>query len=122
VANILENRLQTSLKLDSAVIPFASEACPPGWKNYKDAYGRFIRAIDKSGKNVDPDGYRKPGMKQEDGFKAHPHYKDGRNVNSVSRNWKANSRGGWKDTGIEETRPKNVAFLFCIKDKESGGR
>jgi len=119
VANVIEPRMQTYLNFESAVIGFLREACPSGWIEYPEAYGRFLRGVDKSGKNIDPDGYRIPGKKQEDGFKAHRHYNDGGNVNSVSRSWKAGARGGWKEEGIEETRPKNISVLFCIRDPDA---
>lgn len=52
-----------------AVIAFNLEACPTGWTEYKPAYGRFIRGVDKSGEKIDPDGQRKPGGEQGDAIR-----------------------------------------------------
>ncbi len=61
----------TAAVLTGAVIAFNSEACPAGWTEYKPAYGRFIRGIDKGGdKNKgDPDGQRHPGDSQNDAIR-----------------------------------------------------
>jgi hypothetical protein len=49
-----------------AVIAFDLSACPAGWTEYAQARGRFIRGIDRSGQNIDPDGQRSLGGTQED--------------------------------------------------------
>ena len=105
-----------------AVVAFESENCPVGgWKEYKPAYGRFIRGIDKSGTNIDPNPSRAPGSLQNDEFKAHTHEVDG-----VRGTWRiggddsgervnSKARVESTSTGGPETRPKNVALLFCQK-------
>ena len=57
-----------------AVIAFDSEKCPTlGWREYKLAHGRFIRGINRSGGDIDPDGERKAGSIQDEQFAAHSH-------------------------------------------------
>lgn len=104
-----------------AVVAFDAETCPSeGWKEYKAAYGRFVRGIDRSGSNVDPDGERNPGSLQEDEFKAHNHSEqrfkigthcglDGCNGGPTNETVQTGSTGG------QETRPRNVALLYCVK-------
>lgn len=109
--------------IKSAVVGFASEQCPDGWKPYEEAYGRFLRGIDPTGsKEEDPDGIRKPRSKQEDAFRSHDHAIDADSPNNPSRGMWApgyGSRAGAISAtykrGGEETRPKNVAVLFCVK-------
>ena len=111
-----------------AVIAFDLEKCPtPGWEEYKLAHGRFIRGINRSGGNIDPDGERKLGSIQNEQFAAHKHtrpkavYDAGGGPDS---SWVAHSRSfGYghsnpPPTGTEggrETRPDNVALLYCEK-------
>jgi hypothetical protein len=52
-----------------AVIAFNLSACPAGWSEYTPARGRFIRGIDKSGGNIDPDGQRSLGSTQDDAIR-----------------------------------------------------
>ena len=109
-----------------SVLAFDSTECPAGWTEFEAAFGRFVRGIDKSEQSRDPDGLRAPGHVQGDAFKSHSHqynqwmwqvstgsgpYPDGLTAN----------RGNYPslDTttvGSAETRPKNVALLYCIKD------
>lgn len=106
-----------------SVVSFALTQCPIGWKEYAPAYGRFIRGIDKSGASIDPDGERSIGSTQGDQVKRHLHqYKSnamGRserdggiislNDSQKPRNYRTTEAGG------SESRPKNVALLFCVK-------
>ena len=113
---------------EGAVVPFDREACPEiGWQEYKPAYGQFIRGVDRSGKNIDPDGERIVGNPQEDAFASHSHQERP----STGPNWLTkylNKDGTWGDerqgnklgpqtgeSGGHETRPKNIALLFCEK-------
>ena len=66
-----DNTLQTTAVVmpAGAVIAFNLPACPAGWSEYKPAYGRFIRGIDKSGNKIDPDGQRKEESYQEDAIR-----------------------------------------------------
>ena len=52
-----------------AVIAFNLSSCPGGWSEYVAARGRFIRGIDTTGSDVDPDGRRAPGNTQEDAIR-----------------------------------------------------
>ena len=44
---------------------------PTGWGDYKNAYGRFIRGIDKSDARIDPADRRTKENLQNDGIKSH---------------------------------------------------
>lgn len=107
-----------------AVIAFDLESCPPSWKEYERAYGRFVRGIDKSiDEKMDPDGTRKPGQLQSDEFRSHSHTV----TNTASGEWPHGDDGpgshlgglrpsvGSGSAGGSETRPKNVALLYCRK-------
>lgn len=121
-----------------AVMAFDLAACPDGWSEYLPARGRFIRGIDNGAGN-DPDGARVAGNIQADAFQGHRHNRDpsGRNegylVDSGSlayqgSGWNKKSATGTR-TGdpvtdgsngtprtSSETRPKNVALLYCRKN------
>lgn len=111
-----------------AVLAFNLEQCPePHWKEYQQAYGRFVRGIDKSGNGTDPDGKRAPGSIQHDQFAAHTHERP-RDVYDAGGGddaaWVAPDRHfafGYSNppptgaTGGSETRPDNVALLYCEK-------
>jgi hypothetical protein len=61
---------QTTAAVPSgAVMAFRLAACPAQWTEYAAAYGRFIRGIDKSGRQVDPDGQRPLESAQEDAIR-----------------------------------------------------
>jgi len=114
-----------------SVLAFSAKRCPKGWTEYKPAYGRFIRGIDKSGKKIDPQGERSPGSTQDESFKSHTHqYSDiywseaWGNVSSGlvgNKGDQDHDNKGYamnrttKPTGGDETRPDNVALLYCIK-------
>lgn len=86
-----------------------------------DYRGRFDRAWSTDAA-VDPDGPRAPGDIQEDAFKSHSHtlpvrdnpnagdgYVEDADSSSTVRNASTGLTGG------AETRPKNVALLWCVK-------
>jgi len=119
---------QEALRLaapSGAVMAFDRDTCPPGWSEYANAQGRFIRGIDKTGSRRDPDGKRAPGAYQPDSIAAHNHqvsisradtqivgrgilpYFEPRNNFPAVR---SSMEGG------DETRPKNIALLFCKRD------
>ncbi len=119
-----------SLLRKGMVIPFAAAKCPEPWKAYAPAYGRFVRGIDPEGK-TDPDGTRPFGSQQPDGLAAHTHQVGLNGGDSTSMvpggatrrlaNFVDDAFGGGspKQTspnigGLSETRPKNVALLYCI--------
>ena len=111
--------------LNNGVVAFKLDRCPRGWSDYAPAYGRFIRGIDNSSSGTDPAGRRNPGDLQSDAFGFHSHKQIFESLN-VGR--KAGDRyipfvdrgaAKGKETtaaGDSETRPKNVALLYCIRN------
>jgi hypothetical protein len=130
------------------VAAFNLTTCPAGWipsdgnNGTPDLRGYFIRGY---GTNSDGTSSGAFGVKQADEFKSHDH-KDvyGRSTNTEwdwvgtnggSYNFLApnnadgtwvvgDSQGPWTQVnaqGGSETRPKNVALLFCQKDGTSSG-
>ena len=104
-----------------AIIAFDLASCPSGWTEYTAARGRFLRGIDNGAGN-DPDGTRAAGSTQADAFASHTHtYFESYNGNAMyaSTNSEAGNKAGVTSnsgaTGGTETRPKNVAVLFCRK-------
>jgi hypothetical protein len=115
---------------ENSVVGFKSDECPKGWSEVPEARGRFLRGIDTSGSTaIDPDGRRQPGAIQNDliGKHTHAYY-------SGFHNGQSNSGTGYdpnkKDAVLtrtdegnlitgeplgSETRPKNVAVLFCTR-------
>ena len=121
--------LVTKLDKHGLVVAFAASTCPAPWIVYQPAQGRFIRGLDPSGAN-DPDGgLRSFGSVQTDGIANHTHTMGVSGADSTTMtpgtqrlpNF-VNDRfgqGGKKETdpntnGITETRPKNVALLYCV--------
>jgi hypothetical protein len=110
-----------------AVVAFDSKECPSnGWREFKAGYGRFIRGIDKGSNPIDPDGLRTPGALQSDSFQKHDHTGDyqyfkpaGRGTGDPENLMISTGQGTRKFSvfpdGDVETRPKNVALLFCQK-------
>lgn len=112
-----------------AVLAFHSDTCPTfGWEEYTPAYGRFIRGIDKSKDNIDPQGERTPGSLQTGQFASHSHTRPldihkYPNVGAAQLwikperhyDYAADGSPLTGDTGGEETRPINVALLYCKK-------
>ena len=104
-------------------MPFNLASCPAGWSEYLPARGRFIRGIDSTGTN-DPDGVRALGSTQADELKSHTHSYTDRYADYIGQNGTGDThaRGAKSDsfssgaTGGAETRPKNVALLYCEKD------
>ncbi len=125
--------IQRMLIPAGAVLPFNLDQCPDGWKEYTPAYGRFIRGIDKTGK-VDSDGERKPGNLQEDQLKQTKFSDQSGKVTPYDSKSESLKNPIWiskapdntqlmYEEKIEaynigsgkETRPKNVALLYCEK-------
>ena len=121
---VVDNFLSTP---PGAVVAFDRKECPKGWTDYKNGYGRFIRGIDKSGQNIDPEGVRQPGGVQDDSFEKHKHTRPQAVYTADKADapaWVAHDhyyRYGHKnppptgESGSTETRPKNVALLLCEK-------
>jgi hypothetical protein len=119
-------KIPASLSIPSgAVVAFNAEACPEnGWREYKLAHGRFIRGIDKSGDNIDPLGKRTAGSLQSDTFARHSHKTrlmihdnnvDGVDSATTRSSEHHNQTKPTETAGGAETRPKNVALLYCEK-------
>ena len=101
------------------IAAFASATCPTGWTEYVASRGRFLRGIDNGAGN-DPDGTRTPGNVQADAVGPHTH--DVLSVGSNGQYESTNEENAIKGTTMQttdtgttgpETRPKNVAVLFC---------
>lgn len=116
-----------------AVMAFNLSDCPDGWDDYELAWGRFIRGIDKGSTNLDPEGRRTLGSTQDEAFVAHNHTRP-RAVIDMGGLSRIESGGGVPsgnhygyghakyveipptgNTGGRETRPDNVALLYCIR-------
>ncbi|MCA1923236.1 hypothetical protein [Buttiauxella noackiae] len=128
--NRLKNiEMEISQQQQYSVIGFMSDNCPSGWVPVPNAQGRFLRGIDSSGSTTtDPDGKRVPGSVQEDMIAKHTHtYQSGfhegqsNNGTGADPNKKnpqlVNTDEGKSKFGElgSETRPKNMAVLFCTK-------
>jgi len=118
---------QFSRSLSGAVLAFNASQCPAGWTEYAPAYGRFIRGIDKGATKADPAGPREPGNVQADALAKHSHELSlqGASGNRAFVNrtpaWGYDDWHGavtsatTRESGGDETRPKNVALLYCQK-------
>lgn len=114
-----------------AIMAFNLASCPAWWSEYTAARGRFLRWIDSSWTN---DVVRIAWNIQADDFKSHNHTVTD-NWNSITiydinwdawwnywTLWRSDSRHtAWIPFVISnnwwtETRPKNVAVLYCVKD------
>jgi hypothetical protein len=114
-----------------AVMAFDATTCPSGWSEYTAARGRFLRGID-NGAGLDPDGTRAAGSQQADAFQGHAHFGSSLSYITVAsgNDGSGNNRkrasysetAGTVDAGYgtprvsTETRPVNVAVLFCRKN------
>jgi hypothetical protein len=108
------------------IMAFASTSCPAGWTEYTAARGRFLRGIDNGAGN-DPDGTRAPGNAQTDDFKSHTHtVRYTRTTSAAGSAYGFPYDNGWLNatanytagiaadsTGGAETRPRNIATLYC---------
>jgi hypothetical protein len=129
--NAIANLEKASKQFNGAVIAFNAEKCPDGWREYEPAYGRFIRGLDKSGTSIDPDK-RTLGSPQGDALQSHKHVAEGNwfitdDRGTINRGGEIGSRAKEKvgipiSDGVNgeprlanETRPKNVALLYCEK-------
>jgi len=122
-----------------AIMAFDLATCPTGWSEYTPARGRFLRGIDNGAGN-DPSGTRALGNVQDDAFQGHHHLNKYSTTYSsygtTGNSWQSNFANGYADATSSqafitnpatdgtngtprtaaETRPKNVAVLFCRKD------
>jgi hypothetical protein len=121
-----------------AIASFNSTSCPSGWTEYTTARGRFLRGID-NGAGVDPSGTRAPGNIQGEDWRgfsmtntiqagtsgySHTNVDMGKSTSSYVGNlfvgyWSTPMAAlGTKWNATDETRPTNVAVLYC---QYSGG-
>lgn len=128
------------------IVAFPASTCPAGWDEYMPARGRFLRGIDPTGA-TDPSGVRAPENLQGDAIAAHNHkirMASGLGSLSNGASYFAGTGStlqqyqtdqytgtiGWSTYGSgaeiigtttsTETRPKNVAVIYC-KYSGSGG-
>ena len=106
------------------VAAFAATSCPANWEPYTLAAGRFIRGFDPDG-TIDPDGKtRTIGSTQLDSVGPHAHTM-GNNGMDTGANVEQDRYPNFGGLGVGakhqtdnnsgvETRPKNVALLYCI--------
>ncbi|MEX0956416.1 MAG: shufflon system plasmid conjugative transfer pilus tip adhesin PilV [Rhizobiaceae bacterium] len=121
------------------IVAFEAASCPSGWSEYTPARGRFLRGID-NGAGLDPDGTRAAGATQEDALQNITGY-----FRSITRRIFSTGSGVFDTEGpdttnlpdssssgsspqtvtfdasrvvrtADETRPKNVAVIFCEYD------
>ncbi|KZN64419.1 hypothetical protein [Pseudoalteromonas luteoviolacea] len=117
----------------NAVMAFnMNNECPRGWDIWKQAEGRFLRGIEAK-QNLDPDK-RTAGSQQDEEVKNHNHYFPNHYSNEGARSAGNEVYGAMPHRGDKqhltaqrdwkisdnhtlglETRPDNVAVLFCIK-------
>jgi hypothetical protein len=125
------------------IVAFEASSCPSGWSEYVPARGRFLRGIDPSGTN---DVTRIPGNIQLDALQGHRHgmqfSTDAPRVSwgvdsNAGSTFAHGANGGGSGYGsmriadpiadesgngtpriANETRPKNVAVIYC---KYTGG-
>lgn len=118
------------------IAAYALTTCPTGWTEYTAARGRFLRGIDNGAGN-DPDGTRAPSDAQNDAFQGHKHYggsltyasgsdgdfNPGSSYPRTQRTETAGTLSGGYGTPrlSTETRPKNVAVIFCQYSGSGGG-
>lgn len=132
VANVDEVKSSTTIPT-WFVGSFNLATCPTWWTEYTLARWRFIRWIDSTWTN---DGIRAAGNTQEDAFQWHWHMSWSPNTypRTSWTYWTAADNSSWEwatwygarrivsDTVnwtpriAPETRPKNVALLFCQKN------
>lgn len=110
----------------NSVLAFNLASCPNGWKEFAPAYGQFIRGVDRGATKIDPDGERAIGNIQEGSIQKHSHVvthwtgpgKFQRHTLAHTKYTnQTTAQGGGKsgEEGGKETRPKNIALLYCYK-------
>jgi hypothetical protein len=120
------------------VSAFNMTSCPLGWVPANgaggiipDLRGRFIRGMEsfENGTNAvdrDPDRSGAGTLRtvQEDEFRQHAHNYETHSGTSLSGPISLDNRAPWRThptsaTGGNETRPKNVALIYCVKTSGS---
>jgi len=105
-----------------AVLSFNLASCPTGWSTSNgtggtvDLRGKFVRGLDL-GAGVDSG--RTLGSYQADDFKSHTHTMNAAGYGGAgpqaAYNWATIGTYQTGATGGTETRPKNVALIYCQK-------
>ena len=115
-----------------AVMAFNLASCPTGWVaadgdgGTPDLRGQFIRGLNNFGTgaridgNQDPGGARALGNLQQDEFESHNHQVSATYISTGSRSAPGGAQMANADlattfTGGLETRPRNVALIYCVK-------
>lgn len=128
-----------SVDASGMIVAFEASSCPTGWTEYTPARGRFLRGLDPDG-TTDADGLRIAGSTQEDAFQGHRHAMQFSTATpveawtvdyNVGATFGRGANGGGSNYGTmriadpiadlvngtprisSETRPKNVAVIFC---------
>ena len=125
IKNLSAEELLRKAALPAGIVgAFVSRQCPSGWDEYVPGRGKFLRGIDQEGSN------RRPGSIQEDAVQEHSHKfttvpSKSHGPNDQHPHGYANGGFGLPVSATEneligarsanETRPVNVAVLFCIK-------
>jgi len=124
-AKLIELEEQLAMNSPSKVIITVKEnSCPEGWRDYAPAYGVFVRGIDKTGNHDEAN--RPVGNFQEQSIQKHAHkvtvFGRKRSGKATYDRFDAASYDGSSvkttsegETGTKETRPKNIALLYCEK-------
>lgn len=118
-----------------SVVAFNAETCPDSWGEFKPAYGKFVRGIDRDAAKTDQ---REVNSIEEDALQQHSHNMESGGAPGI---WDSNfgtgrearsSKAEYKNKGVfkildvtsfnnevhvaNETRPINVALLYCVKE------
>jgi len=119
-----------------SVMAFNLNICPQNWSLADgtgvsgdfvnlDLRGQFVRGLDDSAPSIgiDPESPRTLGSDQDDELESHQHQLANGAGTDSSRSgefsaWRggASQRYTLTDGGGAETRPKNVALIYCVKD------
>jgi hypothetical protein len=110
-----------------SIMAFNLLSCPAGWtladgtSNTPDLRGMFIRGLDDGSAGNDPEAPRALGSIQDDDFEEHSHTLTYSNVliggggTGVSAMQGTIRNRETELTGGDETRPRNVALIYCVK-------
>jgi hypothetical protein len=135
----VDSQASASVVPAGAVMAFYRNTPPTGWlecngqsatsypnlvalgiTNVPDLRGEFVRGWD-NGRGIDPG--RSLASTQLDEFKAHTHLSNAVGLVSPTINWSGTGGAAYRNSndtqtgsaGSTETRPRNVALMYCIK-------
>lgn len=128
--NGLMDDISSSQVPSGAVMSFYLNSCPSGWKaadgspGTPDLRGQFVRGLNDFGTGTRIDGKQDPdgaarilGDYQSDELKSHNH--SGTVITgsgATGSSGSARRYGSIGYTGGSETRSKNVALIYCVKE------